>query len=197
MLDHALYRKHTRLILYMAKRRFFSQKEMIEWSLLNNEFKDKDSIENKGQFKDKLIQHGTLKKYTYREFSRIYGDEARNACRAYIDPQERKRCLIEFDPKGFIALDYPRLKEIDLPFCEYADFVFDISYGFSISDIVKAFVLGCSIQKVIPFSKRFSEDMKMIIQARPEVDERLLPLVGAAKETMERMLRSRIEAKSS
>ncbi|MCM2325220.1 MAG: hypothetical protein NDI94_02065 [Candidatus Woesearchaeota archaeon] len=197
MLDKALYKKHTRLILYMAKRKYFSQKEIIDWSLLNGEFKDKDSIENKGQFRDKLISHGTLKKYTYKEFLKRNPDEARHACAAYTDPQERKRCLLEFDPKGFIALDYPRLKDIDLPFCEYADFVFDSSYDFHISDIVKAFVLGCSIQKVIPFSKKFSEDMKAIIQVRPEVDERLLPLVEAAKETMEKMLRKRIENRFS
>ena len=68
MLNKAIFRKHSKLFLYMISRTYFSQKEIILWSLNNNEFKDKDSWENKGQFRNKMIKLGVLKKYSYKTF---------------------------------------------------------------------------------------------------------------------------------
>ncbi len=192
MLEKALFRKHTRLILYMAARQYFSQKELILWSLANNEFKDKDSIENKGQFRDKLISIGLLKKYTFKEFQNLYPNETTHACKAYAEPMERKRCMLEFDSGKLISLDYPDLSGVKLPFREYASEINDDLMGFYIPDIVKAFVFGCSMQRIIMFNEKLLADMNLIINSRPEISEELLPLVEKARETMENMVKKRI-----
>jgi hypothetical protein len=192
MLEKALFRKHTKLILYMASRRYFSQKEIIAWSLSNKEFKDKDSWENKGQYRDKLISFGILKKYNYKEFSKVYPKEIESANKAYQEPQERKRCILEFESSALIALDYPKLKGIALPFQEYAK---ETDTKKELSETVKAFVFGCSIQRILLLSERLSREMTKLIESRPEIDEKLLPLAEKAKSIMEKWIKEKIEVR--
>jgi hypothetical protein len=192
MLEKALFRKHTKLILYMASRRYFSQKEIIDWSLSNKEFKDKDSLENKGQYRDKLIFFGILKKYKYKEFSMLYPKEIELANRAYQEPQERKRCLLEFDSNALISLDYPKLKGINLPFQE---FINTLNTEKELSEIVKAFVFGCSIQRIQFLSERISKDLTKLIESRPDINEELLPLVEKARDVMEKGIKEKIKGK--
>ncbi len=189
MLEKALFKKHTKLILYMVSRKYFSQKEIINWSLSNKEFKDKDSLENKGQYRDKLIFFGVLKKYTYKEFFKKYPNEIESASRAYIEPQERKRCLLEFDSSSLIALDYPKLKMIKLPFQEY---IKNINTNKEISDIVRAFVFGCSIQRILLLNERISKNLELLIESRPMINEELLPLAETARISMENMIKNKI-----
>jgi hypothetical protein len=195
MLEKALFRKHTKLILYMVSRRYFSQKELIEWSLSNKEFKDKDSLENKGQYRDKLISLGILKKYTYKEFSRLYSKETESACKAYREPQERKRCLLEFDSNALVGLDYPKLKGIILPFRDYVTEINTKKERFEISDIVKTFVFGCSIQRILFLNERVSKDLTLLIESKPEIGAELLLLVEKARDAMEKMIKEKITIK--
>jgi hypothetical protein len=193
MLEKALFRKHTKLILHMASRQFFSQKEIIRWSLKNKEFKDKDSWENRGQFRDKLIDFEILRKYTYKEFSKSFPKEIELASKSYQELQERKRCLLEFDPNALISLDYPKLKGIGLPFREYIDTINEKEKTEKeLSDIVRAFVFGCSIQRILFLSERMSRDMAKLIESRQDIDEELLPLVEKARDLMEKKIKERI-----
>jgi hypothetical protein len=178
----------------MALRRYFSQKELIEWSLSNKEFKDKDSLENKGQYRDKLIFFGILKKYTYKEFSVLYPKEIQSASKAYREPQERKRCLLEFDSTSLIGLDYPKLKEVTLPFKDYIKSI-NTKKKFDISEIVRAFIFGCSIQRILFLNERLSRDLALLIESKPEIDERLLPLVKKARDVMEKTIKEKIAAR--
>jgi hypothetical protein len=197
MLEKTLFRKHTKLILFMAERKFFSQKELIAWSLKNKEFRDKDSIENKGQYRDKLISFGVLRKYTGKEFSSQYPEEIETANIAYKDSQERKRCLLVFDSGALIGLDYPKLKELELPLQEYAGKIISEKKNpgnHEISSIVKAFVFGCSIQKIIILNEKISKDLAILNDSRPLITEELLPLVETAREIMEKTIKEKIAA---
>lgn len=196
MLEKALFRKHTKLILYMAERKYFSQKELIEWSLSHNEFKDKDSIENKGQFRDKLISYGLLKKYSFKEFKNLYPNELTDACKAYTESMERKRCILLFNSDNLIGLDYPTLAVLKLPFQTYAAKLNKNNLTYSISDTVKAFVFGCSIQKILLFNEKFSGEMKLLANARDELSEELLPLVELARDAMEENIREKVRNKN-
>jgi hypothetical protein len=173
----------------MASRRYFSQKELIDWCLSNREFKDKDSIENKGQYRDKLISMGILKKHSYKEFKKKHPKETESAAKAYKKPQERKRCLLEFDSNALIALDYPKLRGVMLPFNDYAK---EIKTKKEISDIIKAFVFGCSIQRILIVNEKISKASSHLTESRPEIDEGLLPLIQKARDTMEKMIKEKI-----
>ncbi|MEM3373909.1 MAG: hypothetical protein QXE31_01685 [Candidatus Woesearchaeota archaeon] len=158
MLEKALFRKHTKLFLYMSVRQYFSQKELIIFSLSHREFKDKDSIENKGQFLDKLINLGIIKKYKYKDFIKKYPEKIRAASIAYQKSHERKRIILEFKIEQFLALDFPFIKKIknfELPFKEYINQFYDINtnklhknLNYSIKELITFFLYGCSLAKI-------------------------------------------------
>jgi len=143
MLNKAIFRKHTQLFLYMIFRHYFSQKEIILWSLKNKEFKDKDSWENKGQFRDKMIKLGVLKKYSYKEFKKIYPTKVKDASIAYKKSHERKRVILKINSLRLIELLIPNLlNKFDSKILEFIP----------IQEYIQAFIYGCATQKIITFN---------------------------------------------
>ena len=159
MLNKAIFRKHTQLFLYMIFRHYFSQKEIILWSLKNKEFKDKDSWENKGQFRDKMIKLGVLKKYSYKEFKKIYPTKVKDASIAYKKSHERKRVILKINSLRLIELLIPNLlNKFDskilefIPIQEYAKFCLENKKSYTIQEYIQAFIYGCATQKIITFN---------------------------------------------
>ncbi|NTV23977.1 MAG: hypothetical protein HGA85_06440 [Nanoarchaeota archaeon] len=209
MLDKALFRKHTKLILYLMSREYFSQKEAIAYSLANNEFKDKDSWENKGQFRDKLISLGLLKKYSYKEFSRLYPAHAEDASKAYAGSYERKRAMLVFDSLRLLELIAPSLMktranspgiEEVLPIKEYASkCISDYDREMSIKSYLDSFILGCSMQRILIFrSQKLIELLKALSSDKGYFEEAELknmnPYIMLARDIFEARIKSYLEA---
>ncbi|MEM4397821.1 MAG: hypothetical protein QW757_04325 [Candidatus Woesearchaeota archaeon] len=189
----------------MSLREFFSQKELIIFSLTNGDFKDKDSIENKGQFLDKLIKLGIIKKYKYKDFLKKHPDKIRYASIAYKKSHERKRVILEFSIENFLSLDFPFIKKIknfSLPFKEYLNQIYDIhtnnfhkNFNYQLKELVIFFLYGCSLAKIY-----FTKYQKILNQLKKiknyEYFENLnkdsLILIKIAQEQMELKLRKSI-----
>lgn len=203
LLEKSLFKKHTILFLYMIIREYFSQKELILYSLKNNEFKDKDSIENKGQFLDKLIDLKVIEKYNYRDFMKKFPSKINDASKAYIKSHERKRVILEFKIMNFLALEFPLIKKIknELPFKEYINEIYNIEKNelkinelkienFFIKDIIKSFLIGCSLANIYFFPKY--EKMNKILKKytlNNEIKEQDLILINIAKRKIEKILK--------
>ncbi|MFH2020979.1 MAG: hypothetical protein ABIJ34_06175 [archaeon] len=194
MLEKAIFRKHTNLFLYMISREHFSQKEIIHFSLENHEFKDKDSWENKGQFRDKLINLGLLKKYSFREFKERYPSLAEDAGRAYEKSHERKRIILSFDSTKLLGMALPSLNRFNdkkdiinlIPIKEFSTACLTSNIGstnnesiirynkddFTIREYINAFIVGCSIQRILVFkSQKLLELMKTFSSKTGDYDE--------------------------
>lgn len=144
----------------MISRQYFSQKEIILWSLNNHEFKDKDSWENKGQFRDKMIDFGLLKKYSYKKFKKLHPNEIDSAASAYETSFERKRVILEMSSFKLIDLLIPSFADkfdsriLDLiPIKEYAIHCLNKQKKHTIKDYIQALILGCATQKIIVFNQ--------------------------------------------
>ncbi|MEM2131150.1 MAG: hypothetical protein QXR96_01375 [Candidatus Woesearchaeota archaeon] len=212
MLEKAIFRKHTKLILFMAYRKYFSQKELIEFSLKNKDFKDKDSIENKGQFLDKLIKLGLIEKYKYKDFLKKHPDKIKEASIAYKKSHERKRIILEFKEKNLLLLEYELseirdiikevLKKDILPFNEYLNKIYETFFkkqklknnkekNFEIKEIVALFLIGCSFSKIY-FSKYefiINELKEQIKNIKIEINENNFPLIKTAQNLTDERIR--------
>ena len=195
----------------MISRNYFSQKEIILWSLENFEFKDKDSWENKGQFRDKMINLNILKKYPYKKFKELYPEKINDASIAYTKSHERKRIILEMNSLKLIDLLIPnQLDKFDstilnlIPIQEYAKICLsqlkNQSTNHSINDYIHAFIFGCATQKIILFNQpkltKLSNTLNEYIMNI--YDENLLNLneeINLARNLFEKNIKKFIESK--
>jgi hypothetical protein len=207
MLNQAIFRKHSKLFLYMISRTYFSQKEIILWSLNNNEFKDKDSWENKGQFRDKMINLGVLKKYSYKIFKEYYPDKITKASIAYIKSHERKRVILELNSLKLIELLIPSfINRFDpkilklIPIQEYANICLNKTISHTIQEYIHAFIFGCATQKIITLNHPKITKLCRIFSEyiMPRYDEEMLSLddeITVSRNLFEKNIRKYIESK--
>jgi len=206
MLGKAIFRKHTRLFLYMLSRVYFSQKEVILWCIENGEFKDKDSWENKGQFKDKMVRYGLIKEYSYKSFKETFPDEVDAASIAYKRSHERKRLILEMDSVrflSFLVFDINKIKDEELrkliPLQEYATLCLKESSEHTIQEYLFAFIAGCATQRIYTFNypkivrlqKVFSD---YLMSAFDENIDSLKKQIDMSRELFEKNVRKYIES---
>jgi hypothetical protein len=212
MLDRAIFSKHTRLFLFMMSRVNFSQKEIIAWSLENKEFKDKDSWENRGQFRDKMISLGLLSKHSYKEFASLHPDLAAEAASAYEGSHERKRIILSFQSLRLLEIRLPALRSyaeksgdhksmLDLiPLKAYSAACLEMDQE-PLGRCIDAFIVGCSMQRVLLLmNQRLHDVVKIFVSGAKgyvEIDiDGMQDHVLLARDLFEKNIRSHLEKRT-
>ncbi|MFH0875529.1 MAG: hypothetical protein V1859_06310 [archaeon] len=175
----AIFKKHARLFFFMASRVYFSQRQIIDYSFANRDFRSEAVWDTKGKYKDILIKEGFLIPLSQEVFEKSDPDSFLSCEKYYKNNNTKKRLYLKFNIKK-LAVDELSLISAQISASVFDNFLIQClkKYAFFVEEnytqsidleqYLMLFMIGASSIENTPiqFKKKIAFDMDNVLSEK-------------------------------